>query len=71
MENEPINDRRTEIEKCAFENNNIANEVYGTTEDALATMTGATLPIQERLGLYEDSPAVIQKPTTANITDRK
>jgi hypothetical protein len=70
MNSQRITDR-TENEKWAINRTNIANAFHGATEDTLATMTCATLPVQQQLELYVDRPAAVQIPTTATITDLK
>ena len=71
MNSQPINDRKAENERWAIDSDDGANEFHGATEDSLATMTCATLPVQERLGQYEYCPAVVQIPTTSTVVDPK
>jgi hypothetical protein len=71
MNSQPINDRRAEIERCAIDSDNRANESHGATEDTLATMTYGTLPTQPQVGLNQDSAAVeiSLERTTSTVVD--
>jgi hypothetical protein len=74
MWTQPIKDKRTENHEWSIDSNNLAHESHGATENALATMTYATLPVQPQIGLHQPSAALVQIPlegVTPSIVDPK